>query len=198
MKCIHCAFFWLTAGAVAQAADLATTCTSGLDTELQPGRELRMELRSAAIHIIGRESTRLRVSCELRHPERSDDVAISFKPTPAGGTLRIRGGPRDDTQFRIEVPRQTHLFVRTPAGELKVRGVTGNKDIGLRAGELTITVDDPAEYKQTDVAVRIGELSAPIYGIGSKGGFFRSFRTSRADGKYRLNARLTVGELNLK
>jgi hypothetical protein len=188
----------LTASACAGTAELATTCTSGLDTELQPGREIRMDLRSAEIHIVGANTSRLRVSCELQAPEKNDDVAISYKATGGGGELKIKGGPRNDTKFRIEVPHQTHLYVRSPAGELKVRGVTGNKDIGLRAGQLTIDVGNPSEYAHTDLAVRVGELSAPVYGVANKGGLFRSYRNSRANGKYRLNARLTIGELSLR
>jgi hypothetical protein len=188
----------LTVSACAGTAELATTCTSGLDTELQPGREIRMQLRSAEIKIAGSDTSRLRVSCELQEADKTDEIAISFKPSSAGGELKIKGGPRNNTRIRIEVPRETHLYVRSPAGELKVCGVTGNKDIGLRAGELTIDVADPAEYAQTDLAVRVGELSAPVYGVPSKGGLFRPYRNSRANGKYRLNARLTVGELSLR
>jgi hypothetical protein len=185
------------AAAYGGTTELAKTCNTGLDTALPPGRELRMEVRPAGIEIVGTDTERLRITCRLRHPEDAADVQIRFTPSSAGGQLRIKGGPMDDTELRIEVPRHTHLHLRILAGEVKVRQVVGNKDIGLRAGELTIDVDDPAEYREADASVRIGELSAPLYGV-SKGGFFRSFRKTRTDGKYRLNARLTVGELRLR
>lgn len=183
--------------AFAGSGELGKTCSTGLDTPLQSGREIRMELRSAGIQIVGTDTHRLRVTCNLRDPEDLRDVSITFTPSTAGGRLRIKGGPKSDANFRIEVPRHTHLYVRTLAGEIKIRNIVGNKDVGLRAGELDIDVDNPAEYRVTDAAVKIGELSAPAHHI-NKGGFFRSFRDTRADGKYRLHARVTVGELRLR
>jgi hypothetical protein len=197
MHRIALALFSLPVLALAGSADLSSTCNTGLDTELKPGQELRMELRSGEIQIVGTDRSRLRVTCDLKQSDDARDVSISFRPAGAGGKLRIQGGPRDDARFRIEVPRQTHLHVRTTAGELKVRDIIGNKDVQLRAGELTISGDDPAEYRQTQASVRIGELSASRYGV-NKGGFFRSFRSTRPNGKYNLRAHLTVGELRLQ
>src|SRR5688572_31333141 len=52
---------------------------------------------------------------------------------------------------------------------------SGNKDIGLGAGDLTINIADPAEYSYAEASVKAGDIKASAFGV-HKGGLFRSFK----------------------
>ena len=133
----------------------------------------------------------------LKAPERAKDVLITFDDAEKSGRLRIHGGPDGDVRLRIEVPRELHLTVRCTAGDLDVVGIRGNKDISLRAGDLTIDVGDPSDYAFTHASVTAGDVNASAFGV-HKGGLFRSFKRENAAGKYRLRASLWAGDIKLR
>lgn len=47
-----------------------------------------------------------------------------------------------------------------------------------------------------DASVQIGEVQASEFDV-DKGGFFRSFKRSSAEGLYRLNAHIITGSIKL-
>lgn len=104
-------------------------------------------------------------------------------------------GPHSNFHVVIEIPPETNLYIRLSAGDLRVKGITGNKDIESHAGDLDIDVGDPDSYRTVDASVGAGDLNAPGFGI-NKGGLFRSFRQTRK-GHLRLHAHLGAGDLNL-
>jgi hypothetical protein len=133
----------------------------------------------------------------MQHPERAKEVAIEFEPAGKSGTLRIRGGPNNDIRFRIEVPKNTNLYVRSPAGDLSLSGVVRDKDVEIHAGDLTISIGNAADYKHADASVYAGDLSASAFGV-SKDGLFRSFDKDNPSGKYWLHAHVGAGDLVLR
>lgn len=156
-----------------------------------------MRVRSGDIEVTGSDAPLVRVTCELKHDEDARRIAIKFKAAGRSGDLSILGGPSNDGRFRIEVPKNSNLFVRSPAGDLGVSGVTGDKDVEIHAGDLTISVGNPADYKHADASVYAGDLSASAFGV-TKDGLFRSFDKDYPSGKYRLHAHVGAGDLVLK
>jgi hypothetical protein len=179
------------------AADTRATCEQTFETKLKPGSDLRVLLRPGDIQITGSNTDMLKVSCELEDAGRARDVLISFRPEGHSAELRLSGGPKNQTRFHIEVPRRTNLFVRLPAGDLKLSGVDGDKDVELHAGDLTISVGDAGDYAEADGSVRAGDINAPAFGV-NKGGLFRSFKQSNPGGKHRLHAHVGAGDLTLE
>ena len=178
------------------AADYSSSCASGFEKQVSPGSEIRIRVRSGDTDIVGVDGNRIKVVCEFRkNPDWASQVKIEFREK--NGELVIGGGPSNDFHARIEVPRQAHLWVRSPAGDLSVKGIEGNKDIELRAGDLDIEVGNPADYARADASVHAGDLTARAFGV-SKGGLFRSFKKENAGGKYRLHAHLGAGDLVLR
>jgi len=175
----------------------AGTCERTFETAFPPGGDLRMRLRSGDIEVRGADSAVLRVTCHLDYPERAKEVAIEFEAGGKSGTLRIRGGPSNHIRFRIEVPKNTNLYVRSPAGDLSLSGVVGDKDVEIHAGDLVISVGDAADYKHADGSVYAGDLSASAFGV-TKDGLFRSFDKDNPGGKYRLHAHVSAGDLVLR
>lgn len=173
-------------------AQTSGTCASPFEAPAPDAHEIRMNLRSGDVTIVGTDAAVIRVSCDLR---RGSPGAV--KITFAANRLTVRGGTHNDTRYRIEVPRKTNLVVRAAAGDLLLSGVTGDKDVELNAGDLTIEVGDPASYRHVEASLLAGDLIASAFGV-SKDGLFRSFDSNYPSGRYRLRAKLLAGDLTLR
>jgi hypothetical protein len=173
------------------------TCERAFEANFRGGGKLQMDLRSADIEVTGADAAVVRVSCEMKNSARAKEVAITFNGAGSFGDLGIHGGPNNDIHYRIEVPKNLSLFIRVPAGDLRVSGVVGDKDIEMHAGDLTISVGDPTEYRHADASVYAGDLNAGAFGV-TKGGLFRSFNRDNPTGKYHLHAHVGAGDLILK
>lgn len=165
------------------------TCASPFQASASPGREIAMNLRSGDITIVGTDAAVVRVTCT----NGNDRVRISF----AADHLTIRGGPDKDVHFRIEIPRETNLRVRAAAGNITASGISGDKDVELNAGNLTIDIGDASTYRHAEGSVLAGNISASPFGVENDG-LFRSFRKDNPAGRYRLRAELLAGNLILR
>jgi hypothetical protein len=160
------------------------------------GRRLRLHLRSGEFHIIGRKDNKIAVRLSGRNADNARDLTVRFKQWDDEADLRVFGGPKNNLEVTIEVPGSATLFIRMPAGDLSVEGVSGDKDAELHFGELTIAVGNPADYSYVDASVVTGGLEAAPFGE-SHGGLFRSFEKS-GNGKYKLHAHVGAGDLTLR
>ena len=168
------------------------SCADPFEAAIPPTERLSMQLRAGDVDIVGVERAGIRVTCTTGdHPGES--VKISF----AGGRLRTYGGPDNNIRFRIEVPARIDLYVKLTAGDLNLSGITGSKDVQLHAGDLTIIVDRPEDYRVAEGSVLAGDIRATAFGV-TKDGLFRSFRKDNPDGKYHLHAVLMAGDLTLR
>jgi hypothetical protein len=175
-------------------AQSSGNCANPFEAAAGAGREIAMNLRSGDITIVGTDAPFVRVSCSRGGDARaSGDIKISF----AADHLTIRGGPDKDVHFRIEIPRSTNLRVRCSAGDLTVSNISGDKDVELNAGNLTIEVGDAGAYRHAEASVLAGNLSATAFGV-EYDGLFRSFRKDNTAGRYRLRVELLAGNLTLK
>jgi hypothetical protein len=174
-------------------AQSSGTCANPFESAAGAGHEIAMNLRSGDVTIVGTDASVVRVSCSTGSNDAPGQIRITF----AANHLTIRGGTSHDVHFRIEIPRSTSLLVRCSAGDVTISGITGDKDIGLNAGNLTIAVGDAASYRHAQASVLAGDLHAPAFGI-EKDGLFRNFRHDNPAGRYRLRADLLAGDLTLR
>ena len=159
------------------------------------GSQLRIHLRSGDVRVVGRDD-KVTVRVNAKDWEKARKVKVRFERLETSGELDISGGPKNDAQITVEVPRATGLFVRMPAGQLEISDIIGDKDVELHAGELILGVGNPADYSHVDASVTSGGIEAPPFGE-DHGGLFRSFHKS-GNGKYKLHAHVGAGDLNLK
>ncbi len=193
------AVFLLLAGGVAVAEERGVIVEKGKDrfeTEFAPGGRLQLEVRSGDVRILGTDSNKISIHYEGRHGDDVGDVVVHCKKMGTSVALEISGGPHNEFQIRIEIPRETELHVRMPFGELNIAKVRGGKDVELHAGQLTMEIGDPKEYAQIEASVVTGELNLSALGV-DKGGLFRSYKKD-GPGKYRLYAHVGSGELDLQ
>ena len=160
------------------------------------GSQMSLRLRSGDVRVVGKEHNQISVRVVARDTERAREVKVYFERFENSAELRVWGGPKNDLQIIVEVPKNTGLFVRMPAGQLEISEVTGDKDVQLHAGELILHVGDPADYSHVDASVFTGGLEAPPF-HEDHGGLFRSFQKS-GNGKYRLHAHVGAGDLTLR
>ena len=160
------------------------------------GSQMSLRLRSGDVRVVGKERNQISVRVEARDTERAREVKVYFERSENSAELRVWGGPKNDLQIIVEVPKNTGLFVRMPAGQLEISDVTGDKDVQLHAGDLILHVGDPADYSHVDASVTTGGLEAPPF-HEDHGGLFRSFQKS-GNGRYRLHAHVGAGDLTLR
>ncbi|HET9308296.1 MAG TPA: hypothetical protein VFO46_19920 [Candidatus Sulfotelmatobacter sp.] len=176
----------------AQDATIEKIGKSPVETKFGSGGRIRMDLCSSGIDVIGKESGQLRVSYDAGR----GDVKVRIRVSGDRAELRVTDCPRNNFRVTIEVPKSSALYVRMFAGELNVKDVTGDKDVVLHFGQLTMDVGKPDSYARVDASVNSGDLEASAFNI-SKGGLFRSFDRS-GPGTYRVHAHVGAGQLELR
>jgi hypothetical protein len=198
MKSAACCavLFSLCAVAPGAFAKDQANCATSFKMPFRQASELRLDLRAGDIDIIGSDEAIVQVDCELKEHARAKDISIAFDDNGKYGSLRIRGGPNSDVRLRIRVPRESNLILRCTAGDVDITGIRGNKDVSLRAGDLTIQVGNPEDYAFAEASVTAGDVNARAFGV-HKGGLFRTFRRQNSAGKYRLRASLWAGDIKL-
>ena len=186
----------VASGAAQTKLDVKDIENHPFTADFNSGGKLRMYLRSGDFRIVGASDNKITVRVTGRNAYRATDLRVQLEGSNNLANLTVSGGPKNDLEVTIEVPRKTGLFVRMPAGNLELRHVTGDKDAELHAGELIIEVGEASDYSRVDASVYSGGLEASPFGE-SHGGLFRSFH-KEGNGRYHLHAHVGAGDLTLK
>jgi hypothetical protein len=196
-------FLLASALALSVASGAAQTKLDVKDIENHPftadfnsGGKLRMYLQSGSFRIIGGLDNKITVRITGRNADNASEMRVQLQGSNSAADLTVSGGPKNDLEVTIEVPKKTGLFVRMPAGNLELHHVTGDKDAELHAGELVIDVGDASDYSRVDASVYSGGLEASSFGE-THGGLFRSFH-KEGNGRYHLHAHVGAGDLTLQ
>jgi len=190
----------LTAFLLTAALGFAQTKSASTDPDryefgFNSGGKLRMELGAGDVEIVGGKEDKVIVTYTTSKPEQAKDVRVQADMKGTWGTVKVHG-PNNNFRYTIQVPEKTSLYVRMSAGDLKVSGIEGNKDVESHAGDLTIQLDDPKRYGEVDASVTMGDLSLPAFNV-SKGGIGRSWKRNEK-GEYRLHVHLGAGDLTVR
>jgi hypothetical protein len=166
--------------------------SDSLERPFGPNGRIRMDLSAGEYRISGSPENRIRLEWSVRDASRLSKVRARADISGADAMVTT-DGPSNHFSVAIQVPARSDLHVRLTAGELRLEGVEGNKDVELHAGEIRIDVGRPEDYHSVDASVWAGEIHADPYDV-SKDGLFRSFDW-KGRGPYRLHARLKAGEV---
>jgi hypothetical protein len=159
-------------------------------------KRLRLYIRSGEIRLVGSDGGKISVDLSGKNADKIEEVKARFSCQESSAELHITGGPKDELRITVHVPKNVDLFARIPAGSVIVEDITGNKDVELHAGELTIYVGKPSEYGHVSASVYAGEVDAEAFG-DNKGGLFRSVSRDNG-GPYELHAHVGSGQLTLR
>ncbi len=201
---IACLLLLLFMPALVCAQDNHTTSETGADhfsADFPSGGQLRMHIRSSGVRITGTDENKIQIHFFCPNTDDLANVRVAFKKNGNRGDLDITGGPSNNFQISMEIPRNSGLYVRMFAGELDVSGIDGNKDMQIHAGELRLSLGKSGDYGPVNLSVTTGDLDASPFGV-SKSGLFRSFHTNTAlhksgAGKYSLYAHVGAGDLTI-
>ena len=160
------------------------------------GGTVRLHLEAGGYRIRPSDSDNIVVTCNARSQERLKEVKVEIKIAASHANVYVTNTPDNNFNATIEVPRRSNLWVRLTAGDLNVGNIEGDKDLELRAGQLTVAVPRPQDYGPRDASVTSGGIQASAFNV-TKGGLFRSFH-QQGPGKYRLHAHVTAGEIDLR
>jgi len=166
------------------------------EAQLPSGVSLRLYVRSGDIRVLGSDDGKISVDVAGKNAHQIEDLKHRLTVLDSSAEFHLSGGPRNDFQITIRLPKNCDLYLRVPAGEVTVEGISGNKDIELHAGDLSIHVGSPEEYSHVDASVNAGDVEASPFGE-SHSGLFRSFKKS-GSGKYKLHAHVGAGDLTLR
>src|SRR5437773_12420910 len=172
------------------------TGKESFEADFPSGGQLRMHIRSGELRVIGSDENKIRVNYSGKNGSKTSDVTVSLKTVGNNAELRVSGGTHNDFRTEIQVPKNSGLYLRMPAGDLEVNGLTGDKDVEIHAGDMTLGVGKADDYGHVDASVNAGDLDAQPFGV-SKGGLFRSF-DKHGGGKYRLHAHVGAGDLVIR
>jgi hypothetical protein len=181
------------------AADKTEISERGIphfEAQLPSGARIALHLRSGNVRIVGSDDGKLTVDISGKNKGNIDDLRYRFTRSSGRAELNVSGGPRNDLDIEVRIPRNSELYARVPAGDVTIENITGSKDVELRAGDLTISVGNPSDYSHVEASVMAGDLQASPFGE-SHSGLFRSFKKS-GSGKYTLYAHIGAGDLTLK
>jgi len=159
------------------------------------GGTIRMKLAAGDYRITGRAEDKIRVSWRADRPEQAANLKVE---TDIRGTTAVIAttGFRNGIHFTIDVPSRSDIDIDLSAGDLEVRGIEGNKKVDSWAGDVSIDIGQPDQYRRVEASVRAGDLSAPPFNV-SKGGLLRSFSWT-GKGPYFLQVKLFAGDLRLR
>jgi hypothetical protein len=186
----------LTALAVSTgAAPFQNTFGLPVDKAFAKGGVVRMRLAAGDYKITGSPDDKIRV--EWRADRAEQAATLKAEADIKGATAVIStGGFKNGIHFTIAVPSRSDIEIDLSAGDLDLRGIEGNKRVDTWAGDVTIEVGQPDQYRRVDASVRAGDLNARPFNI-SKGGLLRSFSWT-GKGQYTLAVKLFAGDLTLR
>lgn len=165
------------------------------EAPLPANTPLRLHIRSGDIHIVGADTDKITVDVSSRHQEDLDDVKYKLTTSGSSAEFRVSGGPRNDMDITVRIPRNSNLFVRIPAGDVTIEEVVGDKDVELHAGDLKIHVGKAEDYSTVEASVSAGDIDAAPF-QHTHSGLFRSFKHD-GPGKFSLHAHVGAGDLTL-
>lgn len=175
----------------------ASQSTTGvpIDKAFAPGGTITMKLAAGDYQISGRSDQKIRVAWRVDHAE--DASRVKAEADIRGTTALVATtGVKNGMHFTIDVPARSDIDVDLSAGDLEIRGIEGSKKVGSWAGDVSIDVGKAEQYREVEVSVRAGDLSAKPFNV-MQGGLMRGFKWS-GQGRYVLQVKLFAGDLTLR
>ncbi|HEV2401397.1 MAG TPA: hypothetical protein VGS27_30960 [Candidatus Sulfotelmatobacter sp.] len=176
--------------------EMLPTDGSSFQTDLNSMTTLRLHVRDGDFRIVASDSEDVTIRTEGKNVPIAKRVKVHLERTGETLNLTFSNVPKKDCQITIAVPTDTNLYARMRAGDLSVDGITGDKDLEMLAGDLSIQVPDASDYGPVDLSVKFGDVSGSPFG-DPKGSVGNSLKRN-GNGKYRLHAHLFAGDLMLK
>src|SRR5437879_13075035 len=102
-----------------------------------------MHIRAGDLRVIGSDENKIRVNYAGKNGSKTNDVTARLKTIGNYAELRVSGGPNNAFHIKIQVPKNSGLYLHMRAGDLEVDGLTGHKHVEIPAGDMLLGVGRP-------------------------------------------------------
>ncbi len=176
--------------------ELASFQDQPYQADFAGGKFLRLHLHDGDFRIVGSETGSIHITAIGKKLGEAHKIKFDFSRVGDTVDLKLSHVPKNELQVTIAIPRDSNLFARMRGGDLSVEGVTGDKDLKLTGGDLSIQVGNPEDYAHVNLSVRFGDVSGSQFG-DPKGWIGNSVKRDGA-GKHELLAHVFAGDLILR
>jgi hypothetical protein len=185
----------LSLAPAAPALSQTSRASDSLERPFATGGRIHLDLSAGEYRIQGSPDNRIRLEWSVRNTEQLRSVRAKADVRGSEAWVNLDGPDHSGFRVTVYVPRRSDLDVDLSAGEIRIEGIEGNKDVSLYAGEMHIDVGRAEDYRRVEASIWAGEIQAAPF-RASKEGLFRSFDWN-GTGPYRLHASLWAGEVRL-
>jgi hypothetical protein len=173
----------------------ASSTGQPVDTPFPKAGTIKMSLAAGDYRISGRADERIRVAWRADRPEQAENLKAGAE-VRGNSAVITTSGFKSGVHFTIDLPARSDVEIDLTAGDLDVRGIEGNKRVESWAGDVSIDIGQPGQYRTVEASVRAGDLTATPFKV-STGGLMRSFNWT-GTGPYSLKVKLFAGDLTLR
>ena len=174
---------------------IQSTPATSIERGFVKGGTIRMKLAAGDYRIAGRSEDKIRISWRTDNPGDAARVKADIQVNGTTASLATTG-VKNGLHFTIDVPARSDVDIDLTAGDLEVRGIEGSKKVESWAGDVSIDIGQPEQYRDVEASVRAGDLTALPFKV-STGGLMRSFKWT-GKGPYSLQVKLFAGDLTLR
>ena len=167
---------------------------SGTDHAFVDNGRIEIHLTAGTHRITESPDDHIRLRWTVGGNSSNHDVVARTNVDGTSATIHL-DGPRRNFNSVIEVPRHSDLVIRLSAGDIDVEKIIGDKDIRLRAGDLSVDVGNVNDYGHVRGSLWAGDIDARPFKLES-GGLFRSIEWT-GDGEHELRFHLYAGDVSL-
>jgi hypothetical protein len=181
----------------AVASGQTTADRQTVERSFAEGGIVTLNLSSGDYIVRAGASDRVRVQWraeDLEHDKDMKKIQVVSDIFERVLTIRTKG-PTNHARFTIESPARSDVHLRVRAGDVRIEGIEGNKNVRMTAGDLHIDVQ-PDSLRHVHASVSIGDLNARSLGIEKDG--FKNSLDWFGDGQYTLDARIFAGDVHLR
>jgi hypothetical protein len=163
------------------------------------GGMLHVRMSVGDLHIKRSDSNKIRLhyTVKSRLESRVKDAHVDIDIHGRDANIEFHAPTSGNTQFdvELEVPQSTNLDVHEKVGDMTIENIEGDKDLELGVGDIRVAVGRAA-YHLVRASTSIGDVNGEGYGETS--GWLGKTLKYHGEGKYELNAHVSVGDITLE
>jgi hypothetical protein len=138
-----------------------------------------------------------RITLKTEKRSASELVITTTLPHRNYFVRKVHGATDADTNYRIMVPRDSHLIVHHGNGDVLLYDVGGDIDATARTGTIVVQLDDPAQYA-IDARCRVGEVYSEYEGKSRTSWHMSESLLANAPAPaHRVMLRVRIGDIDI-
>jgi hypothetical protein len=168
--------------------------------EFVTGGMLHVRLSVGDLQIRRSDSNQIRLhyTVKSRREKNVKETHVDFEVRGNDARLEFHAPSGSNTQVdvELEIPQNTNLDIHEKVGDLTIKGIDGDKDLGLSVGDIRV-VGERSAYHLVRASTSIGDVSGGD-SYGETEGWLGKTLKYQGDGKYELRAHVSVGDITLE